>query len=246
MHRPFSYLALIPLALGSLLTAQQSSAVIEPFYPPFCGYIDAQLASTGGKLEAAAEQKLDTARLQKAIDRCGKGRALVLRVNEEMNAFVTGPLILRSDITLIVSRGVTIFAARDPKLFDTTPGSCTAATGAASGCKPLVSVDHATGDGIMGDGVLDGRGIVTSLIKVDNSNNFTLYRINLRNSKGSTLEFDHGTGLTLWGVHVKAVDSAASKTGGLSIGSSARNVSIEKSFVDGPSGQTELTGGGAQ
>ena len=246
MRRPFTYLAVFPLALASMLSAQQGSAAIEPFYPPICGYLDAQSPSKGGVLAAEAEQKLDTLRLQKAIDRCGKGRALVLRVNEENNAFVSGPLILRPDITLIVSRGVTIFAARDPKLFDSTPGSCTAATGAASGCKPLISVDHATGDGIMGDGVLDGRGVVTSLVKVDNSNKFTLYRINLRNSKGSTLEFDHGTGLTLWGVHVKAADGSASKTGGITIGSNARNVSIANSFIDGPTSQTELTGGGAQ
>ena len=246
MRRPFSYFAVLPLALASLLSAQQSGTVIEPFFPPICGYMDALLPSTDGVLTLDAEQKLDTARIQKAIDRCGKGRALVLRVDEEKNAFVTGPLILRPDITLIVSRGVTLFASRAPHQFDLTPGSCSAANGTPTGCKPLISVDHANGDGIMGDGVLDGRGVVASLIKVDNSNNFTLYRINLRNAKGSALEFDHGTGLTLWGVHVKAADGAASKTGGISIGSNAQKVSIARSFVDGPSGQTELTGDGAQ
>jgi polygalacturonase len=240
MFRPQSSLALLPLALASLLPAQGSRTVLEPFFPPICGYVDAQIQATNGDPGMAGDQAIDTARLQKAIDRCGKGRALVLRVDEARNAFVTGPLILRPDITLIVSRGVYLLAASDPRQFDLTPNSCAIVNGVPSGCKPLISVDHANGDGIMGDGVIDGRGVVTRLISVDNSNNFTLYRINLRNQAALNLTFDHGSGLTLWGVHVKAAAGAKNAMGGIGIGSAARNVAITQSYVDSGGGQTEI------
>jgi polygalacturonase len=240
MLRPQSLFALLPLAFASLLTGQGSRTVLEPFFPPICGYVDAQIQATNGDPGMVGDQGIDTARLQKAIDRCGKGRALVLRVDEARNAFVTGPLILRPDITLIVSRGIYLLAATDPRQFDVTPGSCGKVNGVASGCKPLITIDHATGDGIMGDGFLDGRGVVSRLISVDYSNNFTLYRINLRNETGLTLTFDHGSGLTLWGVHVKAAAGAIDAKGGIAIGSAARNVATAQSYVETGAGPTEI------
>ena len=153
---------------------------------------------------------------------------------------------LRPDITLIVSRGIYLLAANDPREFDLTPGSCSVGNGVGTGCKPLISVDHATGDGIMGDGVIDGRGVVSRLISVDNSNNFTLYRINLRDEAGLNLSFDHGSGLTLWGVHVKAAASANNAMGGIAIGSAARNVAITQSYVVTATSQTEVQINSAQ
>jgi len=246
MLRPQSLFALLPLAFASLLTGQGSRTVLEPFFPPICGYVDAQIQATNGDPGMVGDQGIDTARLQKAIDRCGKGRALVLRVDEARNAFVTGPLILRPDITLIVSRGIYLLAANDPREFDLTPGSCSVGNGVGTGCKPLISVDHATGDGIMGDGVIDGRGVVSRLISVDNSNNFTLYRINLRDEAGLNLSFDHGSGLTLWGVHVKAAASANNAMGGIALGSAARNVAITQSYVVTATSQTEVQINSAQ
>lgn len=255
MPRPTILFTFLTLSLASILiaplAAQDTHAiatrpVLEPFFPPSCGTVDAQLQSTDGTLSPAYEQHLDTDRIQKAIDRCGKGRALTLRVDEQRNAFLTGPLTLRPDVALILGRGVTLFASSDPRQFDLSPGSCTVVNGLPSGCKPLISVSHATGDGIMGDGVIDGRGRVARLISVDNSDNFTLYRITLHNLTGLNLTFDHGKGLTVWGVHVNAPDGATGKTGGIAIGSAARNVGIASSYIDSASGQTEIELSGVQ
>ena len=83
------------LLLVSSLGAQTAPPVIEPFFPPLCTTVDAQLKSSGNALAVGDEQKLDTARIQRAIDRCGKGRAVKLRVNGEMDAFLSGPLVIK-------------------------------------------------------------------------------------------------------------------------------------------------------
>src|ERR1035441_7539285 len=159
IHR-LTYFALFHLALASFVDAQDTRNVIEPFFPQICATLDAQLQASGHSLAPADEQKLDTARIQKAIDKCGKGRAVLLHVDEANNAFLSGPLELRPDVTLIVGVGVTLFASRDPALFAVSPGSGGIATPPPGprGCKPLISVDHAPDSAIMGDGVIDGRG----------------------------------------------------------------------------------------
>jgi len=63
---------LVPAPLS--LHAQDSRTVVEPFFPQLCTTLDAQLQASGGSLAPADEQKLDTDRIQKAIDKCGRGR----------------------------------------------------------------------------------------------------------------------------------------------------------------------------
>ncbi len=155
-----SNLVVVSLGIASSLAAQDTRTVIEPLFPQLCTTVDAQLATDGHSLAAADEQKLDTARIQRAIDKCGRGRAVMLRVDETDNAFLSGPLVLRPDVTLIVGPGVTLFASRDPAVFAVSPGSCgiVSHSPGLSGCRPLISVDHAPNSGVMGDGVIDGRG----------------------------------------------------------------------------------------
>lgn len=156
----FVSVSAVTLCIASGLAAQDTRTVIEPLFPPLCATLDAQLRTAGCSLAAADEQRLDTARIQKAIDKCGKGRAVMLHVDEEKNAFLSGPLELRPDVTLIVGLGVTLYASRDPALYAVSPGSCGVMnhTPGPRGCKPLIAVDHAPNSGIMGDGVIDGRG----------------------------------------------------------------------------------------
>src|SRR5882672_4866291 len=70
---------------------------------------------------------LDTAAIQAAIDACGmsltagqKGavRLQVSTLYPSQVAFVSGPLSLRAGVTLWIDRGVTLFAAQDPRLYD--------------------------------------------------------------------------------------------------------------------------------
>ena len=220
------------LGVASCLAAQDTRTVIEPVFPELCSTVSAQLHTDGHSLAAADEQKLDTARIQKAIDKCGKGRAVLLHVDETNNAFLSGPLDLKPDITLIVGLGVTLFASRDPAIFAVSPGSCGIVSHSPGppprrqgpvvggpgprGCKPLISVDHASDSAIMGDGVIDGRGgekmlgsqfswwdlaeqaragggqQVPRLIVANDSDNFTLYRITLKNSPNFHVVFNHG------------------------------------------------------
>ncbi|HEY0483119.1 MAG TPA: glycosyl hydrolase family 28 protein [Kofleriaceae bacterium] len=118
---------------------------------------------------------LDTAAIQASIEACGASLAagqrgsVRLRVNAADRtrvAFVSGPLFLRAGVTLWIDRGVTLFAAQDPRLYDAKgSGSCgTDANNTSSGCLSLINANGASatallaGAGVMGDGVIDGLG----------------------------------------------------------------------------------------
>jgi polygalacturonase len=259
------------------LSAQDSRTVIEPLFPQLCATLDAQLQTSGHSLAAADEQKLDTARIQRAIDKCGKGRAVQLHVNEANNAFLSGPLELKPDVTLIVGLGVTLFASRDPALFAVSPGSCGIVSHSPGprGCRPLINVDHAPDSGVMGDGVIDGRGgekmlgseyswwdlaeqaragggqQVPRLIVATDSNNFTLYRITLKNSANFHIVFNHADGFTVWGLKIDTPQRLARNTDGVDPGNGAKNITISHSYIrtgddnvaikGGPGGATNMT-----
>jgi len=271
----------IPLLAVSLIlpigvSAQDTRTVVEPFFPQLCTTVDAHLQTTGGSLAPGDEQKLDTARIQKAIDKCGKGRAVELHVDEQNNAFLSGPLELKPDVTLIIGLGVTLFASRDPAVYGTSPGSCGIITHGfgARGCKPLISVDHAPNSGIMGDGIIDGRGgekmlgsqyswwdlaeqaksggaqQVFRLIVANDSNNFTLYRITLKNSPNFHVAYDHGDGFTAWGVKIdtprRIADSPhplSRNTDGIDPGDGAKNVTITHCYIRDGDDNVAIKGG---
>jgi polygalacturonase len=265
------------------LFAQDSRTVIEPLFPQLCATLDAQLQTSGHSLAAADEQKLDTARIQKAIDKCGKGRAVQLHVNEANNAFLSGPLELKPDVTLIVGVGVTLFASRDPALFAVSPGSCGVVSHSPDpllqrqgpvvggpgprGCRPLINVDHAPNSGVMGDGVIDGRGgekllgsqyswwdlaeqartggeqQVPRLIVATDSNNFTLYRITLKNSPNFHVVFSHGDGFTAWGLKIDTPQRLARNTDGVDPGDGAKNITITHSYIRTGDDNVAIKGG---
>ena len=272
MHRRFVFIALTALLLliqPLILFAQDTRTVIEPLFPQLCTTVDAQLASDGHSLAAADEQKLDTARIQRAIDKCGRGRAVMLRVDETNNAFLSGPLVLRPDITLIVGPGVTLFASRDPAVFAVSSGSCgiVSHSPGLSGCRPLISVDHAPNSGVMGDGVIDGRGgekmlgsayswwdlaeqaragggqQVPRLIVATDSNNFTLYRITLRNSPNFHVVYNGGDGFTVWGLKIDTPQRLARNTDGVDPGDGAKNVTITHSSIRAGDDNVAIKGG---
>ena len=61
-------------------------------------------------------------------------------------------------MTLLVDKGVTLFASRDPKDYDVNgPGTC--GTMPAKGpCKAFITIRREECTAIMGDGVINGRG----------------------------------------------------------------------------------------
>ncbi|MGB7267175.1 MAG: glycosyl hydrolase family 28 protein [Terracidiphilus sp.] len=259
----------ITICTAASLTAQDTRTVVEPFFPQLCTTLNAQLETSGQSLPAADEQKLDTARIQKAINKCGRGRAVLLHVDEQNNAFLSGPLEMRPDVALIVGLGVTLFASRDPAVFAVSPGTCGLVSHGPGprGCRPLISVDHAPNSAIMGDGVIDGRGgekmlgsqyswwdlaeqaragggqQVPRIIVADYSDNFTLYRITLKNSPNFHVVYDHGDGFTAWGVKIDTPQRLARNTDGIDPGDGAKNVTITHSYIRAGDDNVAIKGG---
>ncbi|HKF49653.1 MAG TPA: pectinesterase family protein [Terracidiphilus sp.] len=250
------YLACFLLfALFGLLTAAQDTRqVSEPKVPPACTTVDAVLAAKNGVLSDADEHRTDTARIQGAIDSCAPGHGVVLRAHGERSVFLSGPLTLKSGVTLVIEANTVLAASRDPRLFDLAPGTCGIVSAKGHGCRPLISVTGATGSGIMGDGAIDGRGGATVLgqkvtwwdlaheakvtdqsqsvpwmIVVRNSTDFTLYRITLRNSPGFHVGVNQTDGFTAWGVKIMTPKTARN-TDGIDPGSS-RNVTITNCWI---------------
>src|ERR1700730_859913 len=166
------------VTIASTVNAQDTRQVIEPKIPSSCTQLPAQLRATGDKLDEADESKLDTARIQSALDKCKPGMAVELKPASGNNAFLSGPLEMRTGVTLLIDEGVTLFGSRDAAVYESTapgatPGLCgTIAAGAPpavfpapqrpaparGGCRPFISINDAKDVGIMGDGVIDGRG----------------------------------------------------------------------------------------
>jgi polygalacturonase len=154
----------------------------------------------------------------------------------------------------LVDRGVTLFASRDPRRYDVRPGSCGIVDQSGRGCKPLIHGDRVAEAAVMGDGVIDGRGgekllekNVTwwdlaeqaraggsqnnfRLLVLNGCDNFTLYRITLKNSPNFHVTYSGGNGFTVWGVKIQA-PKRARNTDGIDPGNST-NVTIADSFID--------------
>ena len=267
MKRQLVFLSVLPALLTSSLCAQDTRNVTEPVVPPICVTLDAQLPTSGATLAGGDEAKLDTARIQKAIDHCEKGRGVLLRAKGTSNAFLSGPLQLRQGVTLIVDKSVTLFASRDAALYATSPGSCGVVNEAGRGCNPLISADHVTGAGVMGDGVIDGRGgakilgsnhtwwdlaeqartggrqQVFRLIVADYADSFTLYRITLKNSPNFHVVYNHGNGFTVWGLKIDTPKRLARNADGVDPGQGSRNITITHSFIRTGDDNVAIKGG---
>ncbi len=265
MQRLFSSVIVFAVALCSTVLAQDSRTVTEPKIPPYCATLDAHLTSindgTYNTLAPADESKLDTDRIQKAIDTCVKGKAVALVTHGAANAFLSGPLQLREGVTLVVDKGATLFETLDPALLG----------------KPLISVTDASGAGIMGDGVIDGRGgekflgkdvsawdvaqqgrgggggggPLSRLIVCSHADNFTLYRITLRNSPNFHVSYRAGDGFTVWGVKIDTVRRIANSahplsrnTDGIDPSGGSKNITITHCYFREGDDNIAIKGGG--
>ena len=247
-------LALFLLSLP-LVHAQDSRNVVEPTFPPACEVLTARLPAPGGALSDADERRPDTARLQQAIDACPPGKAVELKPDGDRQVFLSGPLLLKPGVTLLIDARAALFASRDPRDYDLSPGSCGVVNQRGRGCKPFLLAEKAPGSGVMGDGSIDGRGgatllglnvswwdlakeakikdlsqSVTRLLIVRQSDNFTLYRITLRNSPNFHVSVERTNGFTAWGVKIKTPKTARN-TDGIDP-SSSTNITIAYCDID--------------
>ncbi len=225
------------LMAASAARAQDTRTVTEPKIPATCIKLEAKLVAIGDGLREADEKQEDTERVQAAIDgfaaQCQPGQAVELAAGARgANAFLSGPFEIKQGVTLLVDKGVTLFASRNPADYDVTaPGTC--GTIPAKGpCKAFITV-RAKNVGIMGDGIVNGRGGAKllgqdiswwglavkgeptaalpngipysdpRLISVANADGFTLYRITLHDAPNFHVGVSRTDGFTAWGVHLK-------------------------------------------
>ena len=109
-------------------------------------------------------------------------------------------------MTLVVDAKTILFGSRDAKVYEVSPGSCGIVSQGGRGCRAMINGAGVADAGVMGDGVIDGRGWAKLLGKtvswwdlaeearkggnqncprilvLNRCDNFTLYRITLKNS----------------------------------------------------------------
>jgi polygalacturonase len=235
--------------------AQDTRNVTEPVIPPSCFVLIAKLSAVDGKtLAEADEDKLDTNRIQKAIDGCPKGLTIELKADGAHNAFLSGPLDLRAGVTLRVDAKTILFGSRDPRVYEVSSGSCGIVSQRGGGCRALINGSNVAGAAVMGDGMIDGRGWAKligknvswwdlaeqaraggsqncpRLMVLSRCDNFTLYRITLKNSGNFHVAYSGGNGFTVWGVIVNTPGKGARNTDGIDPGGST-NVTITHCYI---------------
>jgi uncharacterized protein (TIGR03437 family) len=241
------------------LHAQDTRNVTEPVFPAVCTTLAAQLSAGPLGLPAASETLFDTARIQSAMNACAAGQAVELQASESENAYLIGPIQLVKGVTLLVDAGVTVYGSRNPRDYDATSSqTCGTLTSANTGCVPLITANRADGAGIIGYGVIDGRGELPMLIngtpsgitwwdlarsaatgslsqnnprmlQVSNTNNFTLYKITLMNSPNFHVALGTDTNFTAWGIKI-ITPYDARNTDGIDPGYSS-NVTIANCYI---------------
>jgi polygalacturonase len=238
------------LLLLAAARAQDTRTVTEPVVPPSCAVLTANLPAVSGKTVAEAdESRLDTARIQRAIDSCPKGQAVELKAEGARNAFLSGPLDLRAGVALLVGRGAILFGSRNPRDYDVRPGGCGIVDQSGRGCRALINGDGVRDAAVMGEGTIDGRGWAKlpggniswwdlaekaragghqncpRLVVLSRCDNFTLYRITLKNSGNFHVYYGNGNGFTAWGVVIDTPGKGARNTDGIDPAAST-NVTI--------------------
>jgi polygalacturonase len=218
--------------------------VTEPAYPPVCTVLTAVQS-----VSAPVETSPDTTRVQAALNACPAGQAVEFSASADgtANAFLIQPITLPAGVTMLVDPEITILGSI--KYADY------ACISAESWCTPLIDVAANTapapGSGIMGLGVIDGRGGTTLTDKGESwwktgsdarprlvflsshynstpADNFTMYKITLKNSP--KFEFSGiGNNLTIWGVKIYAPPDSPNTDGIDPSGS--QNITIANSYI---------------
>jgi polygalacturonase len=250
------------------LHAQDTRNVTEPKIPAACATLGAQLSTLDmhSTIIATDEGKLDTARIQRAMDACPKGQSVVLKTDSGHDAFLTGPLDLKPGVALVVDAGVFLFGSRDPQVYEVRPGSCGTVTPTGKGCRAMINGTGVAGASVMGDGTIDGRGWDTLLGKditwwglaeqarkggsqncprilvLNRCDDFTLYRVTLRNSANFHVAYSGGNGFTAWGVIINTPKNARN-TDGIDP-SASTNVTITHCYIHTGDDNVAIKAGG--
>ncbi|KYK50345.1 polygalacturonase [Bradyrhizobium liaoningense] len=197
--------------------------------------------------------KNDTVILQDAIQHCPAGAAVYLARGH----FHSGPLEMKSGVTLWIGRGAALMAIPEPAAYDKGRGQCGRITGKGDGCRPFISFSGTRGGGIYGEGVIDGQGGATMdggaeswwqlarraqaeggnqnaprLIQIDHAQDITLSGVTLRNGPNFHIAMNRVEGATFWGLTIDA-PADARNTDGIDPGASQDVTIIHSSIRTG-------------
>jgi len=251
-------------AAGASVTGDRR-VVSEPTLPTqLCATLSPQPAAQS----APAQQVLDTQRLQAAIDACPAGQAIKLVAGNTGGRFVSGPLTIRSGVTLWLDQGVILAAVADPQAYDRGNGTCGTIDAKGDGCRPFLLFEKTQGAALVGDGLIDGQGgeVMAGgketwwqlarraqsqggkqnnprLIQVDDGADIVFYRVTLRNAPNFHIILNRVKGATLWGVRIDT-PADARNTDGIDPGGS-QDVTIAHSFIRAGDDNIAIKGGSA-
>ena len=164
------YLSVAGTAQAAAVATGDSRTVNEPAFPAICAQLSAALTSVNDDIPTSVDATVtnpDGARIQAALNSCSAsnpGQAVELSIDGTgHNAYLTGPLSMPSNVTLLVDPGVYVYFSRNVQDYDKVAGTHTCGTvnsaSATKSCLPLIDVPGtSTNVGIMGYGKLDGRG----------------------------------------------------------------------------------------
>ncbi|WP_271595839.1 MULTISPECIES: glycoside hydrolase family 28 protein [unclassified Bradyrhizobium] len=194
--------------------------------------------------------KQDTTTLQNAIDQCPSGAAVYLGRGE----FRSGPLEMKSGVTLWVGRGATLIAIPEPAAYDKGLGQCGRIAEKGGGCRPFISFSKTSGGGIYGEGIIDGQGgaiigggaetwwqlarraqaqggnqNAPRLIQIDHAQDITFSGVTLRNAPNFHVAMNRVQGATFWGLIIDSTADARN-TDGIDVAAS-QDVTITRSLI---------------
>lgn len=211
-----SGLLYLSLCTGTFVHAEADATISTSTIQeaPFaCAVLDASLTPSQAR---QANTSPDTARIQQALSLCSPGKAVVLRRAGQHTAFLSGPLLLPRAVTLLVDSDTTLFASRNLRDYDLSPGSCGAPVRDAKvpQCKPFLFSYQAVFSGVMGEGTIDGQATpqdfkpqpvtAPNLVSVYESQGFHLEGITLRNARGMAASIYKTIGLHASGIRIES------------------------------------------
>jgi polygalacturonase len=178
-----------------------SRTVTQPIYPAVCQVLSAQF-NTSQRSSPPASGTDDTARIQTALTACANtGQSVELAPSGTNNAFYSSQLNVAGE-GLVVDAGVTLEG-----------------NDAYSSKSNLISITG-TNSSLMGPGIVDGRGDLTThitatprLVQTTNANNFVGYNVTIQQAAKPNLYIQGGNGATVWGVTILTPATRANADG---------------------------------
>ncbi|HJX51592.1 MAG TPA: glycosyl hydrolase family 28 protein, partial [Polyangia bacterium] len=157
---------------------------------------------------------------------------------------LVGPIRVQSGVTVWIDTDVTVYASRNPRVFDAKPGACGTAASNSS-CSGVFNMTGVNNTGLMGAGTVDGQGgqavlgsastwwqlndaangglAAPRLVSANLGNNLVIAGLRFQNSGKFHIVPTGVRGFTIWGVTI-ITDPSSPNTDGIDPAGSADGV----------------------